>query len=311
MAEQKPIISIDHVSMRFNLSKEKHESLKEYFVALLHGGVRFDEFFALDDVSFDIMPGDFYGLIGLNGSGKSTLLKVISGVYKPSAGKVTVNGTIAPLIELGAGFDMDLTARENIYLNGTVLGYTPKYIDSKFDDIVEFSELQDFLDVPLKNYSSGMVARLAFAVATITKPDILIADEILSVGDFLFQEKCEKRMAELLSGGTTVILVSHSMEDIARYANRVLVMSKAKVAMYDTVEKVFARAPELLELGLSVPQVTKIFLKLREMGVDVPADVYTVPYAVKMILEAKQRRDAGESLVLPREQSRKGGVSEC
>ena len=158
MAEQKPIISIDHVSMRFNLSKEKHESLKEYFVALLHGGVRFDEFFALDDVSFDIMPGDFYGLIGLNGSGKSTLLKVISGVYKPSAGKVTVNGTIAPLIELGAGFDMDLTARENIYLNGTVLGYTPKYIDSKFDDIVEFSELQEFLDVPLKNYSSGMAS---------------------------------------------------------------------------------------------------------------------------------------------------------
>ena len=145
MSEQKqqPIISIDHVSMRFNLAKEKHESLKEYFVALLHGGVRFDEFFALSDVSFDIMPGDFYGLIGLNGSGKSTLLKVISGVYKPSAGKVTVNGTIAPLIELGAGFDMDLTARENIYLNGTVLGYTPKYIDSKFDDIVEFSELQD------------------------------------------------------------------------------------------------------------------------------------------------------------------------
>ena len=139
MAEQKPIISIDHVSMRFNLAKEKHESLKEYFVALLHGGIRFDEFFALDDVSFDIMPGDFYGLIGLNGSGKSTLLKVISGVYKPSAGKVTVNGTIAPLIELGAGFDMDLTARENIYLNGTVLGYTPKYIDSKFNDIVEFS----------------------------------------------------------------------------------------------------------------------------------------------------------------------------
>ena len=155
------------------------------------------------------------------GSGKSTLLKVISGVYKPSAGSVTVNGTIAPLIELGAGFDMDLTARENIYLNGTVLGYTPKYIDSKFDDIVDFSELQDFLDVPLKNYSSGMVARLAFAVATMTKPDILIADEILSVGDFLFQEKCEKRMAELLSGGTTVILVSHSIDQIERMCNKV------------------------------------------------------------------------------------------
>ena len=192
MAAQQPIISVEHVSMRFNLAKEKHESLKEYFVALLHGGVRFDEFFALDDVSLDIMPGDFYGLIGLNGSGKSTLLKIISGVYKPSSGKVTVRGTIAPLIELGAGFDMDLTARENIYLNGTVLGYTPRYIDSKFEDIVEFSELRSFLDVPLKNYSSGMVARLAFAVATMTKPDILIADEILSVGDFLFQQKCEK-----------------------------------------------------------------------------------------------------------------------
>ena len=142
-------------------------------------------------------------------------------MYKPSSGKVTVRGTIAPLIELGAGFDMDLTARENIYLNGTVLGYTPKYIDSKFEDIVEFSELRDFLDVPLKNYSSGMVARLAFAVATITKPDILIADEILSVGDFLFQEKCERRMAELMSGGTTVILVSHSIDQIERMCNKV------------------------------------------------------------------------------------------
>ena len=146
---------------------------------------------------------------------------MISGVYKPSQGNVKVSGTIAPLIELGAGFDMDLTARENIYLNGTVLGYTPKYIDSKFDEIVEFSELRDFLDVPLKNYSSGMVARIAFAIATITKPDILIADEILSVGDFLFQQKCEQRMQELMSGGTTVILVSHSIEQVERMCNKV------------------------------------------------------------------------------------------
>ena len=216
-----PIIKVDNVSMCFNLSKEKHESLKEYFLAMVQGRLQYDEFYALKDVSLDIMPGDFYGLVGLNGSGKSTLLKTIAGVYKPSKGKVTVRGSIAPLIELGAGFDMDLTARENIYLNGTVLGFSPKYLDEKFDEIVEFSELQEFLDVPLKNYSSGMVARLAFAVATMTKPDILIADEILSVGDFLFQEKCEKRMAELLSGGTTVILVSHSIEQIERMCNKV------------------------------------------------------------------------------------------
>ena len=185
-------------------------------------------------------PGDFYGLIGLNGSGKSTLLKVISGVYKPTTGTVKVNGTIAPLIELGAGFDMDLTARENIYLNGTVLGFTPKYIDSKFDEIVEFSELRDFLDVPLKNYSSGMVARIAFAIATITKPDILIADEILSVGDFLFQQKCEERMQHLMSGGTTVILVSHSIEQIERMCNKVAWLEHGQIKMDGDTETVCA-----------------------------------------------------------------------
>ncbi|HIX32935.1 teichoic acid ABC transporter ATP-binding protein [Gemmiger sp. An120] len=231
MENNQPIISVDHVSMRFNLSKEKHESLKEYFLALAKGRLQFDEFYALRDVSLKVMPGDFYGLIGLNGSGKSTLLKVISGVYKPSSGTCRVGGTIAPLIELGAGFDMDLTARENIYLNGTVLGFTPKYIDSKFEEIVEFSELRDFLDVPLKNYSSGMVARIAFAIATITKPDILIADEILSVGDFLFQQKCEARMQRLMSGGTTVLLVSHSIEQIERMCNKVAWIEKGRVKM--------------------------------------------------------------------------------
>ena len=231
MENNQPIISVEHVSMRFNLSKEKHESLKEYFLALAKGRLQFDEFYALRDVSLKVMPGDFYGLIGLNGSGKSTLLKVISGVYKPSSGTCRVGGTIAPLIELGAGFDMDLTARENIYLNGTVLGFTPKYIDSKFEEIVEFSELRDFLDVPLKNYSSGMVARIAFAIATITKPDILIADEILSVGDFLFQQKCEARMQRLMSGGTTVLLVSHSIEQIERMCNKVAWIEKGRVKM--------------------------------------------------------------------------------
>ena len=224
-------IEVRNVSMRFNLSKEKHESLKEYFVALLKGKLQFDEFYALKDVDLTVEPGDFYGLVGLNGSGKSTLLKVIAGVYKPSAGSCTVNGTIAPLIELGAGFDMDLTARENIYLNGAVLGLTPQYLDEKFNEIVDFSELWDFLDVPLKNYSSGMVARIGFAIATVTKPDILIADEILSVGDFLFQQKCEERMRQLMSGGTTVILVSHSIDQVERMCNKVAWIHKGEKIM--------------------------------------------------------------------------------
>ena len=233
-----PIIKVDNVSMCFNLSTEKHESLKEYLLAMVQGRLQYDEFYALRDVSLDIMPGDFYGLVGLNGSGKSTLLKTIAGVYKPSKGKVTVNGTIAPLIELGAGFDMDLTARENIYLNGTVLGFSPKYLDEKFDEIVEFSELQNFLDVPLKNYSSGMVARIGFAIATITKPDILIADEVLAVGDVLFQQKCEKRMKELMAGGTTVILVSHSIEQIERMCSKVAWLSHGHLKMNGDTETV-------------------------------------------------------------------------
>lgn len=232
------MIEVRNVSMRFNMAKEKHESLKEYFLAAVQGKLQFEEFYALRDVSFDVKKGDCYGLIGLNGSGKSTLLKVISGVFKPSKGSTVVHGTIAPLIELGAGFDMDLTARENIYLNGTVLGMTPKYIDSKFDEIVEFSELRDFLDVPLKNYSSGMVSRIAFSIATVTKPDVLIADEILSVGDFLFQEKCERRMNELMSGGTTVILVSHSIKQIERLCNRVTWLEKGRVRMTGDTETV-------------------------------------------------------------------------
>lgn len=240
-----PIIEVSNVSMRFNLAKEKNESLKEYFLALVKGKLHFDEFYALRDVSLTVEPGDFYGLVGLNGSGKSTLLKVISGVYKPTSGRCRVQGVIAPLIELGAGFDMDLTARENIYLNGTVLGYTPKYIDSKFDEIVEFSELRDFLDVPLKNYSSGMVARIAFAIATITKPDILIADEILSVGDFLFQQKCEQRMQQLMSGGTTVLLVSHSIEQIERMCNKAAWLEKGQIRMDGPAEEVCAAYKEI------------------------------------------------------------------
>ena len=239
------MIEVNNVSMRFNMAKEKHESLKEYFLAAVQGRLQFEEFYALRDVSLTVERGDFYGLVGLNGSGKSTLLKVISGVFKPSAGSVTVRGTSAPLIELGAGFDFDLTARENIFLNGTVLGMTPKYIREKFDEIVEFSELRDFLDIPLKNYSSGMVSRLAFAVATTTKPDVLIADEILAVGDFLFQQKCEKRMQELMGGGTTVILVSHSIEQIERMCNKVTWLEKGRVRMQGSCGAVCAAYKEL------------------------------------------------------------------
>ena len=285
------MIEVNNVSMRFNMAKEKHESLKEYFLAAVQGKLQFEEFYALRDVSLTVHKGEFHGIIGLNGSGKSTLLKVISGVFKPTAGNVVVHGSIAPLIELGAGFDMDLTARENIYLNGTVLGLTPKYIDEKFDEIVDFSELREFLDVPLKNYSSGMVARIAFAIATITKPDVLIADEILSVGDFMFQEKCEERMRQLMSGGTTVLLVSHSMEEIARNVERIVVMRDAHVYMDGTPRQVFARAEELEQAGLDVPQVTKIAMALRRRGMDIDPAVYTIEELEQALLA---RRGGGE-----------------
>ncbi len=234
-----PIIKVDNVSMCFNLSTEKHESLKEYLLAMVQGRLQYDEFYALKDVSLDIMPGDFYGLVGLNGSGKSTLLKTIAGVYKPSKGKVTVNGTIAPLIELGAGFDMDLTARENIYLNGALLGYTKEFIDANFDGIIEFAELQNFVDMPLKNFSSGMVARIAFAIATITEPDILIVDETLSVGDVFFQQKCEARIQHFIqSGDVTVLFVSHSMEQVERICQRAVWIEKGDLRMDGPVDEV-------------------------------------------------------------------------
>ena len=229
--DNKIMVSVDNVGIRFNLAKERVDSLKEYFLKFTKGTLKFEEFWALDGVSLDIERGDFYGLVGINGSGKSTLLKAVAGVFKPTRGKITVNGTIAPLIELGAGFDMDLTARENIFLNGAVLGFSKEHMLAKFDEIVEFSELQDFLDVPLKNYSSGMVARIAFAIATATRPDILIADEILAVGDYAFQEKCEKRMQELLDAGTTVIFVSHSIEQVKRMCNKATWIEKGKVIM--------------------------------------------------------------------------------
>lgn len=231
-------VQVKDVHMHFNMSKEKLESLKEYFIKLVKRQLHFEDFVALNGVSVDIPKGDVLGIVGLNGSGKSTLLKVISGILKPTSGTVTVNGTIAPLIELGAGFDMELTARENIFLNGSVLGYSRKQMKEHFDEIVEFSEMQEFLDAPMKNYSSGMIARIAFAIATMTKPDILIVDEILAVGDFHFQEKCEKRIAEMMSGGTTVIVVSHTIEQIERLCKHVMWLERGNVKMIGDTETV-------------------------------------------------------------------------
>lgn len=202
------IIKVDHVSMRFNLAREKVDSLKEYIIKAFKGKLQYDEFWALKDVSFEVKRGDAVGLIGLNGSGKSTMLKVIARVLKPTKGKVEVNGTVAPLIELGAGFDFDLTGKENIYLNGALLGRSRKQMNEVVDDIIEFSELAEFMDVPMKNYSSGMLSRLAFAIATSGSADILIVDEVLAVGDFLFQQKCIDRIKGMMANGTTVLFAS-------------------------------------------------------------------------------------------------------
>lgn len=216
------VIEIQDVSVRFNLEQEKTDTIKEYVLKMIQRKLKFNEFYALKNVSFSVEKGEAVALIGVNGSGKSTMLKVIAGVLQPTAGEARVHGSIAPLIELGAGFDMDLTARENIYLNGAVLGYSRSFIDKNFDEIVSFAELQDFIDVPVKNYSSGMVARLGFAIATQVRADILIVDEILAVGDFMFQQKCYKRMEEMLSGGTTLLFVSHDAEQVKKLCSRAI-----------------------------------------------------------------------------------------
>lgn len=232
------MIKVDHVSMKFNLSSEKFDSIKEYIIKSIKKQVSFDEFWALKDVSFEVYQGDALGLIGLNGSGKSTMLKTIAGVLKPTKGKVEVRGTVAPLIELGAGFDMDLTARENIFLNGALLGYSRNEMEMHYNDIVEFSELQDFMNVPVKNFSSGMVSRLAFAIATIGTPDILIVDEVLSVGDFRFQQKCEKRIRNMMSKGTTILFVSHSIEQVKSLCNKIVWLEHGKVREFGEAAKI-------------------------------------------------------------------------
>lgn len=228
---KEPIIEVNNVSMRFNLAKERTDTIKEYFVKLLKGKLMFDEFWALNNVSFTLNAGDSLALVGRNGCGKSTMLKIIAGVMTPTSGNITVRGNIAPLIELGAGFDPDLTARENIYLNGAIMGYDRKFMNAHFDEIVDFAELKDFLDVPVKNFSSGMIARLGFSIATIVKAEILIVDEILAVGDSAFQQKCERRMAELLSGGTTLVFVSHSADQVKRLCKKAVWIDHGTVQM--------------------------------------------------------------------------------
>lgn len=236
---QEVCIDVKHLDMVFNMASVQLNSLKEYFISIVRKELFFKEFYALKDINFKVRKGEAFGLVGTNGSGKSTMLKCIAGVLEQTHGELKVEGTIAPLIELGAGFDLELTARENIYLNGALLGYTKEFIEEHFDDIVEFAELKDFMDIPLKNYSSGMVARIAFAIATITEPDILIVDETLSVGDFLFQEKCERRIQELVeSNNVTVLLVSHSIDVVERICDRVCWIEKGTQRMLGPCKEV-------------------------------------------------------------------------
>lgn len=234
------MINLKNVGMRFNLGVEKNNSLKMVFIRLFDRSKRQkkSEFWALRHINFHVDKGDVVGLIGSNGAGKSTLLKVVSGVMKPTEGTVEVNGAISPMIELGAGFDGELTARENIYLNGAILGYSKEFIDAKFDEIVEFSELKDFLDVPVKNFSSGMVAKLAFSISTVVDPEILIVDEILSVGDIKFQEKSKNKMMSMINGGTTVLYVSHSIGSIEELCNKVIWLDHGEIVMMGDTKKV-------------------------------------------------------------------------
>lgn len=236
--EDKCAVRVEQAVVRFNIASERIDNLKEYFVKLIRRELMFKEFLALKGIDFEVRKGEAWGIIGTNGSGKSTLLKLICGILKPYKGSVQVNGSIAPLIELGAGFDGDLTARENIFLNGAVLGHDKKFMREHFDEIVDFAELWDFLDMPIKNYSSGMAARMGFAIATMVRPDILICDEVLAVGDYAFQQKCERRMGEMREQGTTLLYVSHSIESVKSVCNKALWLDKGIVKMAGEVNEV-------------------------------------------------------------------------
>ncbi len=232
------MIEVNDVTMRFHMNNDKIMSLKEFVTTALRGKLHYDEFTALDHVSFSVQQGETLGLIGRNGAGKSTMLKVISGILKPTGGNVAVHGNVVPMLELGCGFDFDLTGRENIFLNGAILGYTEEYLKEKYGEIVEFSELGAFIESPLRNYSSGMLARLAFSVAAMVQPEVLIVDEILAVGDAEFQEKSRARMMELMGGGTTVLFVSHSLDQIREMCRRVIWLEQGHVKMMGPADEI-------------------------------------------------------------------------
>lgn len=232
------MLTVENVSMKFHLNKEKIDSLKDYIIKSLKRELEYEEFWALKNVSFTVEKGERLGILGLNGAGKSTLLKVIAGVFKPTMGKVTCHGKVIPLLELGAGFEPQYTGRENIYLYGAFLGYTKKNLDKKCDDIIEFSGLRKFIDVPLKNYSSGMKAKLGFSIATIAEPEILILDEVLSVGDAAFKKKSEKKIKSLMKEGTTVLFVSHSLEQVKRICNKAMILQEGQVMEFGPVQEV-------------------------------------------------------------------------
>lgn len=231
-------IEVNHVSMLFHLNKERVDNAKEYFVRLLTRRLTFTEFWALKDVSFKVEKGDRVGVLGFNGAGKSTLLKTIAGVLKPTTGSVRVSGVIAPLLELGAGFDPNYSGKENIYLYGATMGFSRKFIDEKYDEIVEFSELEEFMDAPLKSYSSGMRSRLGFAIATAVKPDVLILDEVLSVGDAAFRAKSEQRVLDMMAEGVTVLFVSHSTESVKRICNKAIILTKGQLVAQGDVDEI-------------------------------------------------------------------------
>ena len=241
---KQPEIIVDNVSMKFNLSKEKVDSLKDYIIKSIKKEIKYNEFWALQNVSFTVEKGDRVGILGLNGAGKSTLLKVIAGVFKPTEGSVTKHGKMVPLLELGAGFDQQYTGKENIYLYGAMLGYSKEFIDEKYDEIVKFSELKDFIDVPIKNYSSGMKSRLGFSIATVVSPKILILDEVLSVGDAKFRKKSEKKVLSMFDSGVTVLFVSHSLAQVQRICNKAMILEKGKLIAYgdiDTISKQYEK----------------------------------------------------------------------